>query len=170
MSDVKNIEQGYKLGADDYIPKPFDIKYLKLKIDNIISNRKILRKKFFETNKSSDFVESSENEHNVAFLTKATQIIEDHLIDTDFSITDLTREMGISKSLLYTKFNAVTGYSPNDFVKIIRMKKAVSLFREGRYNINEVASMTGFDEASYFTTCFKKIYGKSPKQFIKDSL
>lgn len=78
--------------------------------------------------------------------------------------------MGMSKSLLYTKFNAVTGYSPNDFVKIIRMKRAVSLFKEGRYNINEVAALTGFDEASYFTTCFKKIYGKSPKQFIKENL
>lgn len=96
--------------------------------------------------------------------------MEEHIIDTDFSISDFAREMGMSKSLLYTKFNAVTGYSPNDFVKITRMKKAVSLLKEGRYNINEVASLTGFDEASYFTTSFKKIYGKTPKQFIKDNI
>ena len=169
MSDIKNMEEGYKLGADDYIPKPFDVKYLKLKIDNIISNRKILRNKFLEINKPIEIAETAENEHNVAFLSKALQIVEDHMIDTDFSITDFSREMGMSKSLLYTKFHAITGYSPNDFVKIIRMKKAVSLFKEGSFNINEVAVMTGFDEASYFTTCFKKIYGKSPKQFIKEN-
>lgn len=169
LSDIKHVEEGYKLGVDDYIPKPFDVKYLKLKIENIISNRRILRAKFLEINKTSDLVESAENEHNAAFLSKATKIVEDHIIDTHFSISDFSREMGMSKSLLYTKFNATIGYSPNDFVKIIRMKKAVSLFKEGRYNINEVAAMTGFDEASYFTTSFKKIYGKSPKQFIKEN-
>jgi len=170
MSDIKHVEEGYKLAADDYIPKPFDMKYLKLKIDNIITNRKILRTKFLETTKLTELNELTENEHNITFLNKATQIVEDHIIDTDFSITDFSREMGMSKSLLYTKFNAVTGYSPNDFIKIIRMKQAVSLFKEGRYNINEVANLTGFDEASYFTTCFKKIYGKSPKQFIKENM
>lgn len=170
MSDIKNMEEGYKLGADDYIPKPFDVKYLKLKIENIIANRKILRTKFLETSKPVDLIETADNEHNVAFLSKATKIVDDHIIDTDFSISDFAREMGMSKSLLYTKFNAVTGYSPNDFVKITRMKKAISLFKEGRYNINEVAAMTGFDEASYFTTSFKKIYGKSPKQFIKENI
>jgi CheY-like chemotaxis protein/AraC-like DNA-binding protein len=170
MSDIKNMEEGYKLGADDYIPKPFDVKYLKLKIENIIANRKILRTKFLEINKPSELTETTDNEHNAAFLNKATKIMDDHIIDTDFSFSDFAREMGMSKSLLYTKFNAVTGYSPNDFVKITRMKKAVSLFKEGRYNINEVAAMTGFDEASYFTTSFKKIYGKSPKQFIKEDI
>lgn len=169
MSDIKHVEEGYKLGADDYIPKPFDVKYLKLKIENIIANRKILRAKFLETGKPAGLTDTSENEHNALFLSKATKIVDDHIIDTDFSITDFAREMGMSKSLLYTKFNAVTGYSPNDFVKITRMKKAVILFKEGRYNINEVAAMTGFDEASYFTTSFKKIYGKSPKQFIKEN-
>lgn len=170
MTDTKNMEEGYKLGADDYIPKPFDVKYLKMKIENIIANRKILRTKFLEINKPSELTETTDNEHNAAFLSRATKIMEEHIIDTDFSISDFAREMGMSKSLLYTKFNAVTGYSPNDFVKITRMKKAVSLLKEGRYNINEVASLTGFDEASYFTTSFKKIYGKTPKQFIKDNI
>ena len=170
MSDIKHMEEGYKLGADDYIPKPFDVKFLKLKIDNIIANRKILRTRFLETNKPDELPISTENEHNVNFLNKATQIVEDHIVDLSFSITDLSREMGMSKSLLYTKFNAVTGYSPNDFVKIIRMRKAVTLFKKGIYNINEVATLTGFDEPSYFAKCFKKIYGKSPKQFINEDI
>ena len=170
MTDEKHVEEGLKLGADDYIQKPFDVKYLKLKIDNIIENRKILRTKFLEVNKPSELEEVDENDLNAIFLVKATKITEDHLIDTEFSISDFSREMGMSRSLLYTKFNTITGYSPNDFVKIIRMKKAVVHFKEGIHNINEVARLTGFDEPSYFTTCFKKIYGKSPKQFINDEI
>lgn len=170
MTDEKQIEEGLKLGADDYIQKPFDVKYLKLKIDNIIENRKILRSKFLEVSKPLDLNDVADNDLNANFLVKASKIAEDHLIDTEFSISDFSREMGMSRSLLYTKFNAITGYSPNDFVKIVRMKKAVALFKEGVHNINEVATLTGFDEASYFTTCFKKIYGKSPKQFINEDI
>ncbi len=169
MNDEKHVEQGLKSGADDYIEKPFDLKYLKLKIDNIINNRKILRTKFLDVNnplKATDPQEIFNND----FLSKATEIVNEHMTDTAFSITELSREMGMSRSLLYTKFNAVTGYNPNDFIKIIRMKKAIELFKEKKYTINEVAGLTGFDEPSYFTTCFKKIYGKSPKQFIKEDL
>jgi signal transduction histidine kinase/DNA-binding response OmpR family regulator len=168
MIDEKNVEAGLKIGADDYILKPFDVKYLRIKIDNIINNRQILRTKFLDIDKNA--LEEQDNSLNEKFIAKATQIINDHLTDTDFSISDLSKEMGMSRSLLYTKFNAVTGYSPNDFVKIIRMKKAIQLFREKKYSINEVAYMTGFGEPSYFTTCFKKIYGKAPKQFIDDEI
>ena len=170
MNGEKEVEEGLKLGADDYIQKPFDVKYLKLKIENIIANRKILRSKFLEVNKPNELEDVTENDLNTNFLIKATKIAEDHVIDTEFSISDFSKEMGMSRSLLYTKFNAITGYSPNDFVKIIRMKKAVTLFKDGIHNINEVAAMTGFDEPSYFTTCFKKIYGKSPKQFINEDI
>lgn len=170
MSDEKHVEEGLRIGADDYIQKPFDVKYLKNKINNIISNRKILRSKFLEIYNPKESEDNYENEFNLKFINKATKIIEKHMIDTDFSISDFSKEMGMSRSLLYTKFNTVTGYSPNDFIKIIRMKRAIKLFKEKRYSINEVASMTGFDEPNYFTTCFKKIYGKSPKHFIKDDL
>jgi len=170
MTDEKQVEEGLRLGADDYIQKPFDVKYLKLKVDNIIANRKIMRSKFLEVNKPTDIEDALKNDLNVNFINKATKVAEDHLIDTEFSISDFSREMGMSRSLLYTKFNAIIGYSPNDFMKIIRMKKAVTLFKQGVHNINEVAALTGFDEPSYFTTCFKKIYGKSPKQFINDDI
>jgi AraC-like DNA-binding protein len=129
-----------------------------------------MRAKFLDVNMTADIEEALENDLNINFINKATKIAENHLIDTEFSISDFSREMGMSRSLLYTKFNAITGYSPNDFVKIIRMKKAVAIFKEGIHNINAVAELTGFDEPSYFTTCFKKIYGKSPKQFINEEI
>lgn len=169
ITDIKHLEEGYRLGADDYIPKPFDVKYLKLKIDNIINNRKILRVKFLEINKPLESEDIVDNELNQKFIIKATNIIDEHISDTTFSISDFSREMGMSKSLLYNKFNAVTGYTPNDFIKITRMKKAVILLKKNQYSINEIASLIGFDEPSYFTTCFKKTYGKSPKQFMKEN-
>lgn len=170
VTDEKNMEEGYKVGADDYIPKPFDVKYLKMKIDNIIANRKILQKKYLDIQLTDATDDNTDNDLNTKFINKATLIIEQHITDTSFNIVDFSREMGMSKSLLYTKFNAITGYSPNDFLKIIRMKKALKLFKEGVHNINEVSVLIGFDEPSYFTKCFKKMYGKTPKQFIAEDL
>lgn len=169
VSDNKTVEEGIKIGADDYIPKPFDVKFLKIKIDNLIANRKILRTKFLESANLNEEPQYKENELNAEFISKSTKIIEAHIMDKEFNITDFSREMGMSKSLLYTKFNAITGYSPNDFVKIIRMKKAVALLKEGVHNINEISMLTGFDEPSYFTKCFKKIYGKTPKQYVNEA-
>lgn len=169
LTDKKKVEEGLKTGADDYILKPFDVQYLKIKIDNIINNRKILRSKFLDVDKS-DSDESGENKFSREFIQKSTAIIEEHMMDSKFSISDFSKEMGMSRSLLYTKFNSITGYSPNDFIKIVRMKKAIQLFREKKYSINEVACMTGFDEPGYFATCFRKIYGKSPRRFIEDDL
>jgi DNA-binding response OmpR family regulator len=169
MSDDKNLEEGLKTGADDFIPKPFDIKFLRIKIDNIINNRNILRKKFLDIEKVSES-ENAENKLNTEFIRKATQVFEDHILDSRFSITDFAQEMGLSRSVLYTKFQIITGYTPNDFIKVMRMKKAIQLFREKQYSINEVAHMTGFAEPGYFATCFRKIYGKTPKQFIEEEI
>ncbi len=143
-----------------------------MKINNIIQNRKILRQKFLGIDKKKIEISSriSENELNNQFVDKATSIIEANLANTKFSISDFSKEMGLSRTILYTKFNAITGYTPNDFIRIVRMNKAISYFKEKKYTINEVSLMVGFEEPAYFSTSFKKIYGKSPKQFIEESL
>lgn len=172
VNDKEHVVEGFTLGVDDYIEKPFDIKYLRLKINNIIQNRKILRQKFLGIDKKKIEISSriSENELNNQFVDKATSIIEANLANTKFSISDFSKEMGLSRTILYTKFNAITGYTPNDFIRIVRMNKAISYFKEKKYTINEVSLMVGFEEPAYFSTSFKKIYGKSPKQFIEESL
>ena len=163
--DRDNLSKGLAAGADDYIQKPFDIEYLRLKIDNIIRNRALMRHKFLGVR--SDAFEDS-NDLNNEFLRKAVESIERNLSNTGFSIADLSKEMGLSRTILYNKFNTITGYTPNDFIKIVRMNKAIAYFREKRYSIKEIATMVGFDEASYFSTCFKKIYGKTPRQFMSE--
>lgn len=168
INDKEHTKKGYSIGADDYIEKPFDIKYLRIKIDNIIQNRKILRQKYLGFD--SVEVEKTENFLNDEFIKKATEIINNNINNPQFSVSDFSKEMGLSRSLLYTKFNTITGYSPNDFIKVIKMNRAIQYFKEKKHSINEVAFMVGFEEPSYFSACFKKIYGKSPKQFIDENM
>jgi len=170
-NDKDHIKKGLYSGADDYIEKPFDTGYLRLKIDTVIQNRKLLRQKFLGTDENAATgTLLSGNELNDDFIEKATGIIENNISNTAFSVSDFSKEMAVSRTLLYTKFNAITGFTPNDFIKIVRMKKAISYFKEKKYSINEVALMVGFDEPAYFSTCFKKIYGKSPRKFIEEDL
>ncbi|WP_164974100.1 hybrid sensor histidine kinase/response regulator transcription factor [Filimonas effusa] len=170
-SDKQFVEKGLHLGADDYIGKPFDAGYLRLKIDAIIQNRKLLRQKFLAAgSKEQPETTTSGNELNDGFLENATAVVEKNMANPAFSVNDFARELALSRTLLYTKCNAITGFSPNDFIKIVRMKKAITCFQEKKYSINEVALMVGFDEPAYFSTCFRKIYGKSPKKFIEEDL
>lgn len=170
VNEKSYVEKGLTIGADDYIGKPFDLKLLKVKIENIIWNRKLLRLKFLGINK----VDAEENEIqdslNTEFIHKATRILEANLENPLFSVIDLSKELGLSRTLLYSKFNSVTGYTPNEFIKVIRMNKAIEYFREGKYSINEVSLKVGFEEPAYFSTCFKKIYGKTPSAFIEENL
>ncbi|MDR1682652.1 MAG: response regulator, partial [Candidatus Symbiothrix sp.] len=168
VDDRHSVEKAFQIGVDDYIEKPFELKYLQLKMENIIQNRKILRSKFLGIDKSLDDTHS--NELNKRFIEQASSIIDRHIADSQYSIADFSKEMGLSKSLLYTKFNAITGYTPNDFIKILRMKKSVDYFQQKKYTINEVAFMVGFEDPAYFSNCFKKIYGASPKSFIEKNL
>lgn len=168
VSDKQYVEKGYGIGADDYIEKPFDIKYLRLKIDNIIQNRKIIRQKFLGLDGVE--IEKTENKLNDEFINKATEIINANISNSQFSIADFSKEMGLSRSLLFTKFSSITGYTPNEFIKVIRLNKAIQYFKEKRYSINEISYMVGFEDSTYFSKTFKKIYGKSPKQFIEDNI
>lgn len=172
VNDTSHITKGFELGADDYIEKPFNIKYLTLKINNIIQNRQILRQKFLGIDKQEieEVGIKKANELNTQFVNKVTAIIEANLSDPKFSIKDLSKEMELSRTILFSKFNAITGYTPNDYIKIMRMKRAILYFKENKYTISEVALMVGFEEHSYFSTSFRKMYGKTPKQFIQDDL
>ena len=170
-TDKASVKKGLHSGADDYIEKPFDTGYLRLKIDTIIQNRKLLRQKFLSADDHATAGSViSGNELNDDFIEKATAVIEKNISNTAFSVSEFSKEMAVSRTLLYTKFNAITGFTPNDFIKIVRMKKAIAYFKEKKHSINEVALMVGFDEPAYFSTCFKKIYGKSPRKFIEEDL
>jgi len=170
LSSKSNVIAGLNMGADDYIPKPFDLEILKAKIENIIFNRKNFKRKFIEDKDIVSSKEGSINEKDQEFLEQVQKIIEHHIMDVDFSVTTLTREIGVSRTVLYNKFSTFFDCTPNEFMKIARLKKAVSLLKEKRHNINEIADLTGFSDAKYFSACFKKYYGKTPTKYFEDDL
>ena len=167
FSDSDKQIGGLKTGADAYITKPFDENILLAQIENLISSRVKLREVFSVSD--TDWAEGM----NVLFsdkmlIEKATAIVEKHLNDKSFVIDNLASEIGISTSSLYRKLKVLTNQSPTEFVRYIRLKKAVKLMADGNTNVDEVGYAVGFNSHSYFTSSFKKQYGKTPSEYIND--
>lgn len=167
LAERADIIKGLDLGADDYITKPFDMDILDSRIKSILHNKALLKKKFFD---KTAFNEDDDSicEKDRIFMKELTDIIESNLENEDFTIDTLTTEMAMSRSVLYKKIKSLTGSNPKDLLKEMKMKKAAELLGENRYSINEIAYLTGFPNAKYFSTAFKKYYGITPTKFIED--
>lgn len=155
-ADVEHQIEGLEVGADDYLPKPFSMKLLESKIKNVIMMRKRMEEMIGdrETTKSDNVAFYSVDQE---LLDKAASIVETHMSDPDFSVEMLAEEMCMSHSNLHLKFKAITGESVSDFIRKIRFNKAVSLLEEGRYNIAEISTMTGFSTPSYLVMYCKGV-------------
>ena len=164
-SEESEIE-GLIRGADDYISKPFSIDSLRLKLTNIIKTREELRKRFNRdiTLNPTDVTVTSADE---TFLQLAMDTVEKHMMNTDFSVEMLVKEMGISRSNLYLKFKELTGLSSSEFIRNIRLKRAVQLLEKSDMSVKEIMYMTGFNTASYFSKCFKKQFGVIPSEYLE---
>lgn len=158
--------EGLKIGADAYIKKPFDINILKLKLNNIIKFREGLKRKFNReiTLQPEEVTVTSLDEK---FLQKAIEIVEKHMMNTDFNVELLVQEMGLSRSNLYVKFKELTGLSSSAFIRNIRLKRAVQLLEQSNFSVKEIMYMTGFNTSSYFSQCFKKQFGMLPREYVK---
>ncbi len=156
---------GLKNGADDYIRKPFDIELLELKLKNIIQKRQLLRKGFKrEINlETKEFTVTSSDER---FLKQVIKIIDKHMSNTEFSVEMLVNEIGQSRSNLYIKLKEITGLSSSEFIRSIRLKRAMQLFDTTNLPVKEVMYKTGFSTASYFSKCFKKQFGAKPSDYL----
>ena len=185
---------GLKNGADDYIPKPFSTEILRLKVQGLLENRNRLRNYLMRqsldqvqcsqseqiitdcnitsvTNISqtipSDqiqaYVEISDNDRE--FVKRATQIVLDNLDNIEFTINILCQNMGMSRTLFFSRLKSLTGKAPQEFIRAIRLQKSVELLRSGM-SVNEVACETGFINTKYFSTLFKKEFGVQPSKFI----
>ncbi|SHM13918.1 Two component regulator propeller [Flavobacterium flevense] len=160
--------KGLKNGADDYIRKPFDTELLKVKLKNIIKNRDELRQRFNrEINLQPKEVTVTSTDE--IFLQQAIEIVEKHMMNTDFSVEMLVKEMRHSRSNLYLKFKEITGLSSSEFIRNIRLKRAVQLFEQSDLSVKEIMYMTGFNTASYFAKCFKKQFGVIPSEYVRQN-
>lgn len=156
--------EGLKLGADEYIEKPYSIDFLIARIDNLLENRKKIR----ETYKHSPELAYQTIAHTKVdeeFLNKLVGIIHERLEDFDLDVDKLAEEMNISRATLYRKVKSISELTPNDFILLVRLKKAAELFKEKKYRVNEVAYIVGFSSSSYFSKCFYKQFGILPKDF-----
>ncbi len=159
--------EGLRIGADDYITKPFNIKILVSRCNNLVNSRMILQEKFSKQPQVTPQMLAT-NTLDKALLDKAMEIIEKSLDDTEFNINIFAREMGMSRTNLFAKIKAITGQTPNDFISMVRLKKAAILLRNNpELNITEISDQLGFSSSRYFSKCFKDQYHVSPLSYRK---
>jgi YesN/AraC family two-component response regulator len=156
---------GLEFGADDYIIKPFDTKELLVRVKNLIEQRRLLRKKFSQ---QIAFVpnEIATTPIDISFLNKAKNIIEGHIADEDFSVESLAKNIGMSRSQLHRKLRALTDHSTSEFIRTLRLQHAAYLLQQKQFTVTKVAFEVGFNNPSYFSTCFRKQFGKLPSEYM----
>lgn len=162
--DEQRVE-GLESGADDYISKPFNVKILEVRVQNLIDNRKRLKEIY-----SSDFFSIAaspelENDMDKSFVKKFRQLLHDNYTESELNVEELGREMGLSRSQLYRKIKALTNYSPNELLRMVRLQKSLELINTSELSVSEIAYRVGFTSPSYFAKCFKDYYDKSPTDY-----
>ncbi|MFA9370854.1 MAG: two-component regulator propeller domain-containing protein [Labilibaculum antarcticum] len=156
----------YKAGADAYISKPFEMKVLEARINNFLSNRHDKQKEFksnLEINISSLEYPSIDKQ----FLNNAIAIIEKYISETDFDINMFAEELNLSKSTLYRKIKTITGLSPIEFIRNIKLKHASLMLKNNSISVSEVAYSVGFTDPKYFASCFKAEFNITPSEYQK---
>ncbi|MDR3262309.1 MAG: response regulator [Tannerella sp.] len=155
---------GLGLGADDYLTKPFDMTLLSQRIKSIINNRKIIREKALKLIKGGSDEPVLSNELNDKFVKKALEVVRANIDNPEFGKDEFASAMNASSSLLYKKIKALTDQSPVDFIKAIRLNHALTLLQSHKYTVTEISEMCGFSSVGYFSTTFRKYFGKSPTE------
>ncbi len=156
--------EGLERGADDYISKPFDIKEFKLRVKNLLQSREKLKQKFIASDglDSEDVLVSSYDEK---LYKKALELVKKNIANEQFDIPYFCSELGVSRTMLFTKIKAWSSLTPNEFILHFRMKRAVQLLEQGKLNISQVSYQVGFKNPKYFSKCFQKKIGQTPSQY-----
>jgi len=155
----ENKMEGLETGADDFIAKPFSTRELRVRIKNLITTRKKVRERFLSNALSKTPGKATIED---SFLVKTKEVIEAHLDNADFSIEDLSREIGMSRAQVHRKLKALTSQSASQFMRTIRLQHARALLRKGDLNVSEVAYQVGFSSPTYFSTCYMQQFGYAP--------
>ena len=167
LNSVEHRIEGLESGADAYIPKPFKMKLLYIRAEKLIATRAIMRKRFQTESEITpeQIVLDSVDE---AFLKRIMALMEANMGNENYWVDELAADMNTSRSTFFRKLKKLTGQAPNDFMRVVRLKRAVQLLEQDELNITQVSYMVGFTDPSYFGKCFKKVYGVSPSQYIMD--
>lgn len=164
LDEQKSI--GFESGADAYIPKPFNAHLLKIRVRNMIENRQKM-KEAFGNSLVNDTKKETLGEVEQNFINDFQAYIEEHISNSELSVDELADQLSLSRSQLYRKIKSLTNYSPNELIRIVRLKYAKQLLNSKVKSISEVAYEAGFSSPSYFAKCFKDIYGESPTEYLE---
>lgn len=179
-STLEDRINGLEYGADDYITKPFSGGYLKTRISSLLKQRKNLKEYFTDMQSAGSESKSSFSKDSLnnlfpsapsithfdeLFIKKIAQSVEEQLNNSDFKIEDLADSMNLSRTVFYRKIKSILGVPPKDFVRDMRVKKAVQLLDTGEYSISEIAYMSGFSSPQYFSRIFKEVKNCTPSEY-----
>ncbi|KAA6301639.1 MAG: Sensor histidine kinase TodS [Candidatus Ordinivivax streblomastigis] len=165
-TDTSTKIEGLQKGADVYLEKPFSIEQLKAQINSIIENRNNLRNNFIQS-PLQYYSHKVDNDENAKFIERLNTCIIENMSDEKFTIDSLSGQFFMSRSNFHKKIKTITGITPNEYIKLIRLNQSAQMLNTGKYKINEVCYLVGFNTPSYFSKCFYEHFGKLPKDFIQ---
>ena len=162
--------QALEYGADDYVTKPFEPEYLRARVHNILSLRSQLEQSYRERLMRLEPQKGDEPIPGDAFLAKLLGVMDKQLDNNTLTVDDLVDEMGMGRTVFFNKLKSMTGLSPVEFIREMRIKRAAQLLEDRQYNITEVTYMVGMNDSRYFAKCFKNTYGVTPSEYRRAAL
>ena len=162
LSEVDDKVEGLEIGADAYVEKPFNMKILMATVNNLIKSRQRLNQIFNSNSDGKVKIKSADDN----FLSEVVQIIKENITNSEFSIDLISEKTGLSRSSLFRKLKGLTNISPVDLVTRIKLNHAAELLKnKADMRMSDVAYESGFNDPRYFSTLFKKTFGKTPKEY-----
>nr|WP_295923885.1 AraC family transcriptional regulator [uncultured Dyadobacter sp.] len=158
--------EGLRAGAEDYVSLPYDNYALGLKIENLIRLRQAVRGKVMQ---DMSFQSELKGESDL-FVERLERLVFENITDPDFGVNEMAFQIGTSVSVLYRKLRLLAGVTVNEFVKNIRMKRAMKLLETGIYPVNEVAAAIGYEDSKYFSKEFRKLFNKTPAEIKRGAI
>jgi YesN/AraC family two-component response regulator len=164
-SSITHKKEGYEIGADSYVTKPFSVDLLDSRVENLLKSRKQLKDYYTRSFllQPSAISETPDDK----FIKQLLGLIEKYIADPNFDISKLSSEMGMSRPVLYRKVKALTDLSIIEFIRTVRMNRAAQLLKTGQYRVSEVAFEVGFSDPKYFRKCFKEQFNINPSDLVR---
>ena len=157
--------QALQFGADDYMTKPFEPEYIRARVHNILKQRAQLEQSYRQRLMRLETQAGDESMPGDAFLAKLLHVMEKQMDNNTLTVDELVDEMGMGRTVFFNKLKTMTGLSPVEFIREMRIKRAAQLLEDSKYNITEVTYMVGMNDSRYFSKCFKNTYGVTPSDY-----
>lgn len=162
--------QALQFGADDYMTKPFEPEYIRARVHNILKQRSQLEQSYRQRLMRLETQKGDETIPGDSFLAKLLDVMDKQMDNNTLTVDELVEEMGMGRTVFFNKLKTMTGMSPVEFIREMRIKRAAQLLEDRRYNITEVTYMVGMNDSRYFSKCFKNTYGVTPSDYRKQRL